>query len=245
MMFLVNRKRLVACLAAVLLPVGFTAADTGFYTDFSRQFPFVVPHTFNTPEQAMQRENGVLKVTVLPGMHGAQFDARGGKERAEVAQNLEGAAYVRQSFRVRVTPDFQATGRTMVAQIKASETKPILGSPPVAVYLDKGGRAKCNDYSSGRPDHSTAKTARLGVRLDDGQWHDVVMEYVLSEKQGFCRVTVDGHEVLRREDINTNQQGKYIFARIGLYRDAQPYGQTVEFDDWSVVHRKDVPVALR
>ena len=48
---------------------------TKFY-DFSKMPNYYLPHKYNTTKKAAVIENGVLKLTVKPGMHGASSDKK-------------------------------------------------------------------------------------------------------------------------------------------------------------------------
>ncbi|SFK56525.1 heparin lyase I family protein [Shimia haliotis] len=224
--------RLWLLVVFVAMPLGSIAKDFG--TDFSRgSSQMKVPHRHNTTAEAATRADGVLTMTVHAGMHGASSDQKNGKERAEYGVRLNDKdVVVRQSFRVRAVSGFPTKTRTMIAQIKFSDTPRGTGSPPVAVYMSESGAAKCNGYGSGqaKADHRRLK----GVKLDDGQWHDVMMEVVLSDTNGTCRVFVDGRKVIEQTGLDTHQNGKELMARIGLYRDAMATTQVVQFDDWKV-----------
>ena len=73
-----------------------------------------------------------------------------------------------------------------------------------------------------------------GVKLDDGKWHNVEMNLVISDTVGHCRVTIDGKVMIDLKNIDTNANGKELVARIGPYRDRLNFAQTIEFDDWRV-----------
>ncbi|MEP2717332.1 heparin lyase I family protein [Pseudophaeobacter sp.] len=204
-----------------------------FYTDFERNFRYVVPYKHNTTKEAVERSDGVLTVTIEPGMFGASSDRSNGKERAELGISLSDRdVWVRQEFRVRAQSGFPTNSRVMISQIKFSDAPKGFGSPPIAVYMSQGGAVKCNDYSSGHPsqDHHRLR----GVRLDDGNWHSVVMELVISDTAGLCRVVVDGRTMIEMKGIDTHQNGKDLVGRIGPYRDQLSVTQVVQFDDWKV-----------
>ncbi len=220
-------------LLAIGLPLG-PATAKDFRTDFSKgSNQYKVPHRHNTTGAAAKRVDGVLSITIVPGMYGASSDQSAGKERAEYGIFLSDRdTWVRQSFRIRAVAGFPTRTRTMISQIKFSDTPKGMGSPPIAVYLSEGGAVKCNDYASGRPsqDHRRIR----GVKLDDGNWHHVVMELVISDTNGSCRVSIDDKVVIDLRDIDTHQNGNELVARIGPYRDAASFDQTIQFDDWVV-----------
>lgn len=127
----------------------------------------------------------------------------------------------------------------MVSQVKFSDNSPGVGSPPIAVYMSENGAVKCNDYSSGRAvgDHRRMR----GVRLDDGDWHSVIMDLVISDNNGYCRVVVDGRVMIEKSGIDTHQNGQNLVARIGSYRDQMPRTQVLQYDDWTVQSSRRVP----
>lgn len=235
--------KFIIAFAIVLTP--WAACAQSFSTDFKRKINYKVPHKYNTTKKAVTFVDGQVAFTIRPGMHGAGTDKAKGSERAEFGVDVNRAKFIRQSFTVRVGKGFKATDRTMIAQIKQGRTAPGLGSPPVAVYLNNGGVTKCNDYSSGKPSQDEVRTRRYGIRLDDGAWHKVVMELVLSQTNGVCRIFVDGQLIQSARGIDTLQKGDRLMSRIGPYRNAVPYAQVIYFDDWSVKGSRKVPKALQ
>jgi len=217
------------------------SSRTKFYTPFDKA-PKYIPHKYKTTNKAASFEDGVLKLTLDPGMYGASSDQRLGKERAELGQKIPLLHKVKMSFRFRVAGDFQATARTLIAQVKAESSSPL--SPSVAVYAHKNGRVKCVDYTKYRDSKKRPSRAisvdLYRVSLSDGNWHDVVINYTPSHTDGYCSVDVDGINQIKVEgydSIPTPKPGKSLVevnARIGIYRDAQPFSQTVYFDDWSI-----------
>jgi len=207
----------------ILLLILFTPSvsfSTDFSTDFSKHFRYEIPHRNKTTKKAMSRNDGILNITLSPGMHGASRDHENNVERAQLAQKLSDRdTYVKQSFLIRVADNFRADRRTQVAQIKFTNTPSGLGSPPIAIYVNKGGQAKCSDYSSGKPDHKIVGTKSKGIRLDE---------------IGQCRIIVDNKVIIARKNIDTNSSGDNFTAQIGIYRDQLPYDQTIFFDDWAV-----------
>jgi hypothetical protein len=207
-----------------------------FKTDFSKKSSrYKVPHKHNTTKRAAVVKNSILTITLKPGMYGASTDQKNHKERAEYGIFLSDKdTIVRQSFRLRSVSGFPTKTRTLVSQIKFSDTPKGLGSPPIAVYLSEGGAVKCNDYSSGKPSQTHRRTAPKGIKLDDGKWHKVEMDLVISDKNGYCRVTIDGKVIIEMKQIDSNQNGQELVARIGPYRDMLSASQIVEYDDWAV-----------
>jgi hypothetical protein len=207
-----------------------------FKTDFSKKSSrYKIPHKYDTTKRAAKVKNGVLTITLQPGMHGASTDQKKGSERAEYGIFLSDRdRVVKQTFRVRAVSGFPTKTRTMISQIKYGKAPSGLGSPPIAVYLSQGGAVKCNDYSSGKPSQNHRRTMPNGVKLDDGKWHNVEMNLVISDTVGHCRVTIDGKVMIDLKNIDTNANGKELVARIGPYRDRLNFAQTIEFDDWRV-----------
>ena len=66
------------------------------------------------------------------------------------------------------------------------------------------------------------------------------MNYTPSNSNGYCSVDVDGInqiEIEGHDSIPIPEPGRSLDlfrARIGIYRDAQPFSQTVYFDDWKI-----------
>ena len=232
-------KKIGLCVALALI-VPTLAFSKDFRTDFSSNFRYVVPHRHDTTSLAAERADGVLTVSIRPGMFGASSDERNGKERAELGISLSDRdVWVRQAFRIRSVSGFPTNTRTMVSQIKFSDTPSGMGSLPIAVYMSEGGAVKCNDYSSGRAkaDHRRMR----GIRLDDGNWYTVVMDVVISDTNGYCRVIVDNQVLIEKRGIDTHQNGEDLVARIGPYRDRMSSTQVVQFDDWNVQSSRNVP----
>ena len=77
--------------------------------------------------------------------------------------------------------------------------------------------------------------------LNDGKWHDIEMHAYPHNKKGFCRIYIDGKLMLEINNAPTKSYvanyGNYA-ARIGIYRDAVNYDQTVEFDDFEIIGYK-------
>jgi len=207
-----------------------------FKTDFSKKSSrYKVPHKFNTTKKAANVKNGTLLIVLQPGMFGASTDKKKGKERAEYGIFLSDKdTKIKQSFRVRAVSGFPTNTRTLISQVKFSDTPSGLGSPPIAAYLSEGGAVKCNDYSSGKPSQTHRRTAPKGIKLDDGKWHTIVMELVISDTAGHCKITIDGKVMIEMKNIDSHQNGRELVARIGPYRDKLKITQTVEFDDWEV-----------
>jgi hypothetical protein len=150
-----------------------------------------------------------------------------------MGQKVDETAYVRQSFRVRADPTLRAPERLLIAQVKPDG--PTNHSPGIAVYMTRGGNAKCIDYTNGQQDQRIIETRSRGIDMLDGQWHRVVMEYHMSDTDGFCRVTIDGQVIVERAGHDSNpNDGFDLVMRIGPYRDVVPYSQTLYYDDWSV-----------
>jgi len=222
------------------------SSRTKFYTSFDKAPDYFVPHRNNTTSKAASFEDGVLKLTIVPGMYGAggkkHGDKAGGKERAELARKIPFSHKVKMSFRFRVADDFRATTRTMIAQIKFDDSGPL--SPSVAVYASRHGHVKCVNYtkysnSKKRPSKNIKREFNK-VNLIDGNWHEVIINFTPSHTDGYCSVDVDGISQIKVEgydSIPTPTPGKSLDqfnSRIGIYRDAQPFPQTVYYDDWRI-----------
>ena len=187
-------KRLLPVLSVLILILSgcqTTSGPTKFYFSFDTAPSYLVPHKNNTTYKAASFENGVLKLTLEPGMYGAAGsygDQVGGKERAELAQDVPFGHKVRMSFRFRVGKGFQATAWTLIAQMKIDHSSPL--SPGILVYADRGGNAKCVEYTkSGQT--QTIRPFRK-INLADGDWHEIVMSYTPSNSNGYCSVDIDG-----------------------------------------------------
>ncbi|WP_368186345.1 heparin lyase I family protein [Aestuariibius sp. HNIBRBA575] len=220
-------------------------ADTEFgpYRTFATSFDdrprYFPPHGPDTARQAASFDAGVAAFTIQPGMTPSSSDIPNGTERAEMGQIADGAGFVRQSFRVRVDPGFTVERRLMIAQIKQGRNTTF--SPAIAVYLSEGGQAKCIDYTGDQQDQNIQSIRSHGINLIDGNWHNVVMEYVLSDTDGFCRVTVDNQIIVSMSGHDSDPDGAELAARIGPYRDKVDYPQTIYFDDWAVELWREIP----
>ena len=124
---------------------------TKFY-DFSKMPNYDLPHKYNTTKKAAQIENETLKLTIEPGMRGASFDKKFKKtERAELGFKMPINGTLYYSFKMKTPEGFKSVDeqfeevRTMITQVK---TPPAThsSSPPVAVYVDNYGSAKCLEY---------------------------------------------------------------------------------------------------
>jgi len=239
-----STSRSLSCVSAQKV-IKWTSSQTKFYTSFDKAPDYFVPHRNNTTSKAASFEDGALKLTIEPGMYGAggqkHGDKAGGKERAELARKIPFSHKVKMSFRFRVADDFQATAWTMIAQIKLDHSSPL--SPSVSVYADRRGSVKCMDYTKySYSEKRPSKSIKSGFYpyLSDGDWHEVVINYTPSHTNGYCSVDVDGInqiEVEGYDSIPTPTPGKSLdmyLARIGIYRKAQPFSQTVYYDDWSI-----------
>lgn len=206
---------------------------TVYSTDFSGEFRYQVPHRNDTSGQAKLLANGILTVRVRPGMHGASSDMPD-RERAEYSHSAPLNTLVRQSFRIRVDADFAAPKRTMVAQIKPDPISPL--SPPVSLYLSEQGAVKWVKYGGSKDDQDQhhVRLKNHDIDLLDGQWHQVSMEYLRSNQDGFCRVIIDEKVVVEEQGYCSNPGGEQLNVRIGIYRDAMPIEQRVHYDDWAI-----------
>ena len=218
---------------------------TKFY-DFSKMPNYYLPHKYNTTKKAAVIENGVLKLTIKPGMRGSSSDKKCKcRERAELGFRtpINGTTYYSFKFRtdgVGKSNTRDENGdhvRTMIAQIKP---KPNVGSPPIAVYLEKGGSVKCLEYEKNSADTKSkrikeSQTANssgvgsikisgikntyrvdkikrlLGIDLKDGNWHKIEMTYKPSNTDGYCKIVIDGRTILEKSGIDN------ILAKKQLY----------------------------
>ena len=218
---------------------------TKFY-DFSKMPNYYLPHKYNTTKKAAVIENGVLKITVKPGMHGASSDKKCQcKERAELAFKMPVNGTTYYSFKFRTDGDGKSNTRdengnhvrTLITQLKP---EPNVGSPPMAVYLEKGGSVKCLEYEKNSADmksqrikeSNTANSSGvgsikvsgikntyrvnkikrlLGIDLKDGNWHKIEMTYKPSNTDGYCKIVIDGRTILEKSGIDN------ILAKKQLY----------------------------
>ena len=246
-------KKLLLYVFLVLISYVFSSyslADTNdkfelfYFEDFSnKKFSYVLPHKHNTSVKAKKIENGYLKVTLKPKMYGASSDKKNNKERAEYGKKIFFSKKFKidkkfiMSFDARVDKNFKADKRTMIAQIRAENKMP--GSPAAAVYLYDGGVMKCVNFrGKDKPstyftqNHTKIKSV-TNNRVDvlDGEWHKFEIIMKLGEKNGYCKVSVDNEIIFEINDYDNIHGTKKMLARIGIYRDALPYEQTVYFDN--------------
>jgi len=77
--------------------------------------------------------------------------------------------------------------------------------------------------------------------LNDGKWHHIEMHAYPHNKKGFFHIYIDAKLMLEINNAPTKSYvanyGDYT-ARIGIYRDAVNYNQTVEFDDFEMIGYK-------
>lgn len=227
-------------------PVGMDAqADPSrpfktFATSFDKRPRYFPPHGPDLARKAVQFVDGVAVWTIAPGFVTGDYDVANGTERAEMGQKVNENAYVRQSFRVRAPQGLRAPRRLLIAQVKPDG--PTSHSPAIAAYLTQGGNAKCIDYTGGRQDQRIINTSTKGINLLDGAWHTVVMEFHMSDTNGFCRVTIDGRVIVERSGHDSDpNDGFGLVMRIGPYRDVVPFAQTIEYDDWKVEQFRSNP----
>ena len=216
-----------------------------FY-DFSKMPNYYLPHKYNTTKKAAVIENGVLKLTVKPGMRGSSGDKKCKcRERAELGFRtpINGTTYY--SFKFRTDGDGKSNTRdengdhvrTMIAQIKP---KPNEGSPPMAVYLEKGGSVKCLEYEKNSADTKSKRIKEsqkanqsgvgsirvsgikksyrvdkikrlLGIDLKDGNWHKIEMTYKPSNTDGYCKIVIDGRTILEKSGIDNIVAKKQLY----------------------------------
>ncbi len=204
-----------------------------FQSNFDQRPSYYPPHGPDLARKATTFENGVAIWKIDPGFITGDYDVRNGTERAEMGQKVNKSAYVRQSFRVRADATTRAPERLLIAQVKPDG--PTAHSPAIAVYMTNGGNAKCIDYSGGGQDQRIIDTRPKGVNMLDGRWHTVVMEFHMSNTNGFCRVTIDGRVIVERSGHDSDpNDGFGMVMRIGPYRDKVPYSHTLYYDDWTV-----------
>ena len=212
---------------------------TKFY-DFSKMPNYDLLHKYNTTKKAAVIENGTLKITVKPGMRGASSDKKCQcKERAELGFKMPVNGTTYYSFKFKTVDDnYNYDVRTMIAQMKPG---PNLGSPPVAVYIDRDGRAKCVEYtknaentkSQRRKDSITANkdgvgnqrdssvkksyavngmNRLLGIDLMDGKWHKIEMTYRPSNTNGYCKIVIDGKIIIEKSGIDNILEKKQLYV---------------------------------
>ena len=207
------------------------AAVSEFYYSFDRVPKSLSTHHYDTASRAASYNNGLLKLTIEEGMHGAKDDESNGVERAELIKEIS-YGQINMSFKIKVGKNSKVTKRTLISQLKI---KPNGGRSPIAsVYLDKGGRVKCVSYTA--KDQIQHIVPIKHVNITDGKWHKVLISVTPSYGSGKCSIFIDGKEVINVSDLTNipNNSPKTFDARIGVYRDAQPFSQTVYFDDWKL-----------
>ena len=209
-----------------------TTKQVTIKNDFTKSLPNV-EEWIGFAGTASEVKNGVLVMTIKPGMVGATSDPINKTERIEFGTRVTGYSWVTQSFKVKVGKKFRADKRTLIAQIKPWVNGM---SPAVSVNLDRGGRVKCVDSDNSQ---AIALTNSYSINLTDGKWHTVVMNYFKSDSNGYCEVIIDGTKIIKLTDFNSYHGVEETTARIGIYRDALPYNQTVFFDDWVVKKQND------
>ncbi|MDC3107851.1 polysaccharide lyase [Paracoccaceae bacterium] len=207
------------------------AAVSEFYYSFDRPPKSLSTHHYDTASRAASYNNGVLKLTIEEGMHGAKSDKSKGAERAELIKEIS-FGQVNMSFKIRVGKNFKVTKRTMISQLKIMPDG--YRSPIASVYLDKGGRVKCVSYTA--EDQIQHIVPIEHVNITDGKWHKVLISVTPSYGSGKCSIFIDDNEVINVSDLTNipNNSPKTFDARIGVYRDVQPFSQTVYFDDWKL-----------
>ena len=218
-----------------------------YFEDFSnKKFKYELPHKHNTSSKAKKIENGYLKVTVKPKMYGASSDKKNNKERAEYGKKIFFSKKFKSnkkfvvSFDARVDKNFKADKRTMIAQIRAENKMP--GSPAAAVYLYEGGVMKCVDFRGKdkpsnyfKQNHTRIKSVTNNkIDVLDGDWYNFEIIMKLGEKDGYCKVSVDNKTIFEISNYDNIHGTKKMLARIGIYRDALPYEQTVYFDNFFI-----------
>ena len=218
---------------------------TKFY-DFSKMPNYDLPHKYNTTKKAAQIENETLKLTIEPGMRGASFDKKFKKtERAELGFKMPINGTLYYSFKMKTPEGFKSVDeqfdevRTMIAQVK---TPPAThsSSPPVAVYVDDYGSAKCLEYKkNGSKIKQISHRVRIydlyRIDLNDRGWHKIEITLRTSKTNGYCKIVIDGQTIIEKSKLsNAAGKIKYLIPRIGIYRDNLNYSQTVYFDDLKI-----------
>lgn len=224
---------------AFFIPLLFGCASPplNFEADFD-SYPArtTVPHDEYVIARAFEVEDGIGVFTIESGMHAATGDKQGKKDRAELAVYVPYNHLIHQRFQVRLPSATRIRPRFMISQIKM-ESIPGSGgpSPSIAVYINQGGRVKCNDFDS----FQKIKYIQLpNGSIDDGEWHAVDMWIRFSEKNGYCKVAVDGVTQIKEEGYRSlppSPRRLETRARIGPYRDASVVEKVrVEYDDWEI-----------
>lgn len=210
-----------------------------------KRWSYKLPHKYDTSGKAGKLIDGSLKVTIHPGTYGYSGDQNNGTERAEFAKQIIGgfnkldkSKPFFMQFDAKVDKEFKATKRTMISQIKVTDSSS--SSPAAAFYLSGGGAAKCVNYNNTDnkrkhfQNHTSIK-AKTGVNVLDGNWHTFKVIIKIDNQQGYCRILIDKKTVLEVENYDSqDKSARGVLARIGIYRDALPYSQTVYFDNWKV-----------
>ena len=118
--------------------------------------------------------------------------------------------------------------------------KPNVGSPPMAVYLEKGGSVKCLEYEKNSADTKSKRIKEsqkanqsgvgsirvsgikksyrvdkikrlLGIDLKDGNWHKIEMTYKPSNTDGYCKIVIDGRTILEKSGIDNIVAKKQLY----------------------------------
>ena len=206
-----------------------------FEADFDR-YPTgtVIPHYDWTTNKAFSVEDGVGVFVIETGMHGAgAHDARRRVDRAELGVVVPYNQLIHQSFKFRLPSATRISTRFMISQVKMPSSGS--HSPSVAVYVDRGGRVKCNNFDS----FQKIRFINLPEgSIDDGDWHQVDIWIRFDEDNGYCRVDVDGITQIEEVDYRSVPPGGDRWgarARIGAYRDASLVDKVrIEYDDWTI-----------
>lgn len=235
-------------LAVLLLNAYQPASAQKFFVDESfegESWSYKVPHKYNTSRKSGSLVNGTLKVTIQPKTYGSSGDKKNGTERAEFAKQIIGGFNKLDrtkpffmEFDARVEKGFQASKRTMISQIKVTDKSK--NSPAAAIYLSDGGAAKCVNYNETdnkklhTQNHTSIKLA-TEINILDGDWHTFKIIMQVHDERGYCKILVDDQVVLEVNNYDSKDKGASgVLGRIGIYRDALPYSQTVYFDNWKI-----------
>ena len=206
---------------------------------------YILPHRHNTSRKAGKVKKGSLKVTVSQGMHGASSDKKNNVDRAEFGKKIHGGGRSLDrnktffmQFDARVAKGFKATARTLISQIKVSDKDS--GSPVAAFYFSEGGGAKCMNYNGSNDiedhDHNHKSILKnTGIDVLDGEWHTFLVVLKIHDTEGYCKVSVDDTTVFEISNHDSKARtAKEVIGRIGIYRDDQPFDQTVYYDNWKI-----------
>lgn len=171
-------------------------------------------------------EQSALKITINNSFRnpsdGKEIDRAEIAEKEEVLVPLGNSVWYLMSF--YFPKDFLITNNRLVfAQWK--QWAPHYGSPFLSVrYIN-------NELSFKITGDEVNK--RFNTKIDlRGKWHTLLVNYQLnSDQTGFVRAWLDNKPLLEyKGKMDYSPPPKYIFFKMGLYRDTIPEPQTVYFD---------------